>query len=96
MHEEIPRTIQDKLAWLWSKKYWDAVGCGHSGEFAEKYANKKTAELRARLRERAAVELVNQDARDGSVIYWIDTKRGRRESTCRTLLVDFLTRNNYV
>ena len=50
MHEEIPRTIEDKLIWLWSKKYWDAVGCGRSGEAAEAYANKETAELRARLR----------------------------------------------
>jgi hypothetical protein len=47
-------------------------------------------------RERAAAALVNQETRDGSVVYWIDTKRGRRESTCRTFLVDFLIRNNYV
>ena len=47
-------------------------------------------------RERAAVALVNEEARDGAVVYWIDTKRGRRESTCRTFLVDFLIRNNYV
>ena len=47
-------------------------------------------------RERAAAALVNQETRDGSVIYWIDTRRGRRESTCRTHLVDFLIRNNYV
>jgi hypothetical protein len=47
-------------------------------------------------RERAAAALVNQETRDGSVVYWIDTKRGRRESICRTHLVDFLIRNNYV
>jgi hypothetical protein len=50
MHEEIPRTLEDKLTWLWSKKYWDAIGCGRSEETAEAYANKETAELRERLR----------------------------------------------
>jgi hypothetical protein len=47
-------------------------------------------------RERAAAALVNQETRDGSVIYWIDTKRGRRESKTRFFLVSFLIRNNYV
>jgi hypothetical protein len=47
-------------------------------------------------RERAAVALINEDARDGSVVYWIETKRGRRESKTRFFLVDFLIRNNYV
>ena len=50
MHAEIPRTIEDKITWLWDKKYQDAIGCGRSEETAEAYANKETAELRARLR----------------------------------------------
>ena len=49
MYEEIPRTLKDKYVWLWWEKYWDAIGCGRSEDAAEAYANKGTAELRARL-----------------------------------------------
>jgi len=50
MIEEIPRTLEEKLVWLKSKTYWDAIGCGRSEETAEAYSNEQTADLRARLR----------------------------------------------
>jgi hypothetical protein len=41
-------TLTEKIAFLYDKKYTDALGCGHSDP--DKYAADCTAELRATLK----------------------------------------------
>jgi hypothetical protein len=63
MIEEIPRTLEDKLIWLKSKTYWDAIGCGRSDETAreiiEDHINETTKESLARDWALAFVSNVN-------------------------------------
>ena len=54
-----PTTLQDKITWLWEKKYQDAIGCGRSEETAEAYADAETAELRSRLEMKITVRVRN-------------------------------------
>lgn len=48
-------TISEKIEYLYSLKYWDAIGCGHNEDESEAIALRATAALRNTLK---AVERV--------------------------------------